>query len=355
VEAADECGFTPLLRAAQNGHADCAGLLLEGGARIGAVSITGAKGGGKVDESSSGDEGDEGSTALHQASLNGHLETTKALLAAGADVCAVKANGFTPLMGASYNGFGEVVAALLSSGAAASLDTADVNGYTALILASRAGNPAIVRQLLAAGANVHQKQELQGGGTPLIAACWAGFEDVARELLADGALPDDAKDNGFTALMSACYNRHTATARVLLQHGASTNLADQLGFSAMHLSCQLGHVPLVQLLLRHGAKVNVCTTKGESPLMLSAASPQDRTTIISLLLAADVDLEAAVPTTGWTALFYACKGGCNSVISTLLRAGARRDVKATDGSTPLDACDAAARAAIEAVWEASSD
>ena len=202
---------------------------------------------------------------------------------------------------------------------------------------------------------MHRKQEQKGGETPLIAACWAGFEGVARELLAGGALADDAKDNGFTALMSACYNRHTATARVLLQHGASPNLADHHGFSAMHLSCQLGHVPLVQLLLRHGAKVNVCTSEGESPLMLSAASPQDRTTIINLLLAAGADLEAAVPATGWTALFYACKAGCNSVISTLLRAGARRDAKATDGSTPLDACDAAARAAIEAVWEASSD
>ena len=353
VEAADECGLTPLHRAAQNGHSECAGLLLEGGAQIGAVSTIGAEVGSKLYESSVSSKGDEGSTSLHHAALNGHLETTRALLAARANVCAVKANGFTPLMGASYNGFGEVVAALLASGAAAALDVTDASGYTALIIASRAGDPAIVRQLLAAGANVHRKQEQKEGQTPLIAACGAGFESVARELLAGGARADDAKDNGFTALLSACYNRHTATARVLLQHGASPNLTDHLGFSAMHLSCRLGLVPLVQLLLRHGAKVNVCTREGETPLTLSAASPQDRTTIINLLLAAGADLEAAVPTTGWTALFYACKAGCSSVISTLLRAGARRDAKATDGSTPLDVCDATARAAIETVWEAS--
>jgi len=90
-----------------------------------------------------------GWTALHSASTNGHTETVKKLLEkGGADVNAKDRIGWTALHGASYYGRTETVKKLLEKGA-------DVNetskyGDTALILASRKGHPDIINSLTAA-------------------------------------------------------------------------------------------------------------------------------------------------------------------------------------------------------------
>ena len=55
-------------------------------------------------------EGDnEGKTALHVASLEGHSEAVKLLLEAGAEVDAEDDNGQTPLSWAAENGHSEAV------------------------------------------------------------------------------------------------------------------------------------------------------------------------------------------------------------------------------------------------------
>lgn len=72
-------GYTPLIYAAREGHADVVGLLLQMGAKPNAATKSG------------------GSTALHRAAYMGHLQVVRRLLDAGADAAQQDADGQTAL------------------------------------------------------------------------------------------------------------------------------------------------------------------------------------------------------------------------------------------------------------------
>jgi ankyrin repeat protein len=90
-------------------------------------------------------------SALEHESQNGHTETVKLLLDAGADV---HADCDWALVWASYNGHTETVKALLEAGA-------DVHARNdcALIWASGNGQTEVVKILLAAGSDVHAEND----------------------------------------------------------------------------------------------------------------------------------------------------------------------------------------------------
>ena len=77
-------------------------------------------------------------TALHIASINGHLEISELLTSSGADVNIRDSEGWTALHIASYYGHLETVQLLLCQGADMSIRTND--GRTALDWASRYGH-----------------------------------------------------------------------------------------------------------------------------------------------------------------------------------------------------------------------
>lgn len=82
---------------------------------------------------------------LHSAAA-GHLtEICRLLLAAGAEVDARQAGGFTPLHEAAQNGDPEMVELFLSAGADATATTDD--GLTAADLAEAASHPDVARRL----------------------------------------------------------------------------------------------------------------------------------------------------------------------------------------------------------------
>jgi hypothetical protein len=90
----------------------------------------------------------DGATPLMVASLNGHADRVKLLLAAGANVNATK-DGSMPLMGASLKGHADVVKLLLAAGA--NVNAADKYGNTPLFYASKNGHDSVVQLLKAAG------------------------------------------------------------------------------------------------------------------------------------------------------------------------------------------------------------
>jgi ankyrin repeat protein len=113
--------------AALKGHADIARLLLEHGAKVGAVNANGSTAlhdaalagqaavvdvlianGASVDAR----ETDSGATPLHHAASWGRLEAVKALLAKGADARITNKAGVSPAAAASANGYTETAAYL---------------------------------------------------------------------------------------------------------------------------------------------------------------------------------------------------------------------------------------------------
>lgn len=98
------------------------------------------------------------STALHNASAQGHLQLAASLLERGGAVDARDWHGNTALIEAAYAGHLAVVKLLVARGAA--IETASDEGVTALTAAIYAGSPAIVAYLLAQGASASVPAQL---------------------------------------------------------------------------------------------------------------------------------------------------------------------------------------------------
>ena len=137
VNMPDRWGYTPAISAAMFGHTQVLEVLMaRGGADLSLSTMA-------------------GETALHWASLNGHVEACALLLSAGSDPNARQAKGMTPLMLASKQGFHEIVQLQVDAGAECSLrdysHDASINddgrayrGRTALDYAIENGHEACV-------------------------------------------------------------------------------------------------------------------------------------------------------------------------------------------------------------------
>jgi ankyrin repeat protein len=135
LEARDEEeDRTPLVMAAEHGHAGVVRLLLERGADINAS-----------------DDSDD--TALHYAADKGHEEVVPVLLSRGADSSRQSLNGFTALRSASLHGHLSIVRQLLQHTGGRGVDEGDFHGCTALRWACIKGHVEVARVLLLAGAD----------------------------------------------------------------------------------------------------------------------------------------------------------------------------------------------------------
>jgi len=91
-------------------------------------------------------------TPLMKAAVNGHEDVAERLLAAGADVNAMDNGGYTSLMLAASNDHADVVELLLEHGAM--IDAQErTQGFTALIWAAQRGHAETVDLLLRHGAD----------------------------------------------------------------------------------------------------------------------------------------------------------------------------------------------------------
>ena len=124
--------FTPLMGAAQSGHADVISLLANSNIDLAQQSPKGF-----------------GETALHLAAENGHTEAVEALLDVGAGINVLQSTAHTPLMYAAYNGQLEVVEFLIDQGAELNL-RGDSHG-TAIDHANDQNHPEIAELIAAAG------------------------------------------------------------------------------------------------------------------------------------------------------------------------------------------------------------
>ncbi len=131
VDVRDSCDWTPLMKAALNGHGEVVERLLAAGASIDA-------------------EDNGGYTAMMLAASNNHLAILDLLLELGAMIDhQERTTGWTALIWAAGKGHSGVVETLLSHGADRTLE--DFAGQTAADHARAAGHQVIVARLTADG------------------------------------------------------------------------------------------------------------------------------------------------------------------------------------------------------------
>jgi ankyrin repeat protein len=345
---------TPLMFAARAGRVDAVNTLLRGGANVnekegwnGQTALMWATAAGHrpvvqalLDHGADFHaRSNSGSTALLFAARHGSIDTVRALVAAGAEVNETRPDGATPLLVALINGHADLVDFLLDKGANPNAE----GGVTELTVTGTRAKPVSIKYRRLG----YSKRDSEGvfrdniWGKPLQAAVHVANWQISDQFIA-------VQIDRLRVIKS------------LLDHGADVNGRNSMeeprwsgaryrrplqGATAFLLAAKSADIEVMRLLLAYGADPNINTLDNITPLMAAAgiawASNQDRASeaqvleVVTLLveeLHADVNPSSDV---GETAMHAAAYRGANSVVQYLFDKGAKLDVVAKDGRTPL--------------------
>ena len=293
---------------------------------------------------------------LHSACEKGDLDTVLTLLKSGTDL-SQKKNGFTALHTASLAGHVAVVRALLERQCPVEA-TEDRKQWTSLQLACAGGHSGVAELLIQHGAELERKTP--DGMGALHVACRYGHTDTARLLLEKGADVEARQNTGFTVrpLHVAAFYGHAALVQLLMTFQAQTDAADRSGWLPLHYASQEGHLHVVELLTSGSASQT-------RSLQLHVDCQNDHTSLVRKLLRCgigshDSDGKTGVCTSCYhdnkaalenlslhylspdlpakdnvTSLFLVAQNGHDTVLDVLLKAGACSEVTTVGSWTPL--------------------
>lgn len=291
ADAPGEYGWTPLMRAAWEGHTEAVRVLLQHGAKVSAQDA-------------------EDFTPLAAAVSRGRTEAARLLIEAGADVREKNRQGTTLLLRAgAYEDLG-LVQMLVEQGA--DVNAASEHVGSVLHAAGRSRNKEAIRYLIQKGAGAERTEgqlyacvannmledaeallsrigpEAAAGfhGDALLNAALDNRNNaMMRVLLKGGILPNTAEDR--TPLMQAAEIGDTDAIRLLLEYKASVRAQDHAGLTPLHYAARKRQNEAMLLLIRAGAPVNITSNRGETAL--GAAVSTDNREGVIMLLAAGAD------------------------------------------------------------------
>ncbi len=213
--------------------------------------------------------GSRATTALAEASSNGHLTIVKYLISKGANIETFSESG-TPLLLASYEGHLDIVKYLVEKGAGKSVRN-DYSGETALDSAAGNGHLDVVKYLISF--KVDKESTFATVATQTFwNASIGGHINVVEYLLKEKdvdiniAKPDTPDFGGFTGLMFASWSGHTDLAQFLVDNGADVDMKDSMGRTALMIASNNGYLEIVKILVEKGADMNAKDDEGKTAL-----------------------------------------------------------------------------------------
>ena len=305
VRALDSFDGTGLIRAADRGHDDIVGRLLQTKIRVDHVNNLGW-------------------TALHEAIILGdgsqrYLDTVRALVAGGSDVTiAPRGDGIAPVQHARSRGYDDI-ADLVQ--AAERAEPADPD--RALLDAARSGDADRAALAIRAGAGLETRDDRDR--TPLLLASTFDRVEVARLLVGLGADPDALDDQHDTAWLVTGVTGSVAMLETLLPADPDLTIENRFGGISVIPASERGHVAYVRRVVRTDIDVNHINDLGwtamlEAVILGDGSRPYQQ--IVQILLDAGADPSIA-DKDGVTALEHAQQAGY-AEIARLVVASTRR-------------------------------
>ena len=251
-----------------------------------------------------------GMTALLYAAREGHIDTVRALVEAGANVNLLSADKFSPLVEAITNAHFDLAMYLLAHGADPNLAT--VSGMTALY--------AAIDSQWAPHAWFPQPSTEQEKTSHL---------ELMKALLAKGADPNAA-----------------ITERIWFRSYTNDyTWVDTAGATPFWRAAQSSDGPAMHLLVEHGADPKKATLAGDTPLHAAAGigwaanwsvnAPLPLVDAVKYCVELGIDVNA-VDNRGYTALHGAAYLGDNDMVNYLVSKGANVDARSKAGDSPAD-------------------
>ena len=277
--------------------------------------------------------GDFKATPLLFAVLEGHEDAVRILLARGANVEArdESRRGRTALHTAIAWGRTTMIPLLLEKNAADNAQ--DKQGATPLLLAAASGNTVAVRLLLEKSADIRIVAE--DGSTPLHEAAKRGHTDIVELLLLKGADPDFKNKAGKTAWDLA---EKEEIKKLLRKAALRRQVAEQLSNGKTRDALLLeaaaeGETDVVELLIdEYEAEIEMKDKNGQTPLIQAIAWGHE--SVVRMLLEKGANIETT-DEDGRTPLIKAAFHGHEAIVRLLLEKGAKIEAKDNDGDTPL--------------------
>lgn len=305
-------GFSLITYAANFGHHDLVGYLIERGMDVNATDRCGR-------------------TVLTIAAEKGYYFLVRFLVNGGAvEVDKPGQLGNTALMLAASIARVDMVQLLLTHGA----DVSEENNkeQTALLLATKNGCLEIVRIILTAGADVNSTDE--SGDTALIVAVKNADEAMLSLVLEFHPAVDHQNDEGKSALMIALDRRDRRMLHWLIEHDVDVDQALPNGQTLLTSSIVNNDISMLELLLEFGANLNRIDNNGQIPFVL--AVQQGNRHIINLLLDHQPSLDInQMDRSGQTALMVAAQGGHADIVRFLLAKGANVNYRDSSGHVAM--------------------
>lgn len=184
----------------------------------------------------------KGQTALHIASIHGHLEVVGFLLSEGSDPDGADTKGWTPLHFSAREGHLEVVKVLLDH-SIFSKYAITKEGKTAYALAEEKGHDHLYDML-------HLEDMLHR-------AARVGDVHAMKSCLAEGGNVNAKDQNGWSPLHRAVFKGQIECVKLLISHGAVVDAVDDHGYTPLYLATEAGHSQVSMYLISHGAKANI--------------------------------------------------------------------------------------------------
>jgi|GEM_PF-5570055 ankyrin repeat protein len=269
--------------------------------------------------------------AIHE---DAPAKTIELILARGADINTVDAQGNSALILATGKGRLDIVELLLVSGA--DFNSANEQGQTAFTIALTNAYSDIVEALLDRGAYIGRFEKVEDAALNLIVKKSLinaqKYEGVAVFLINRGANVNNTKES-MTPLMIAARDNNPYMAQLLINHGAEINTLVE-GTSPLRLAFQQNDQGVFDLLCSNGADINAGDMNGET--ILHAAIKNNDLEAVQKLFKA-----GATPNTvnhsGWTPIADAVVRGHEGMMHLILKNGGWKSAyQAVNGKLPQE-------------------